>query len=49
MISMRGFGLRGEDFLSFSPISVLVWIVDSIVVRLANCLTGQHVQHWSNN
>ena len=44
MIAIRGFGLWGEDFMSFSPLFVLVLIVDSITVRLVDCLTGQPIQ-----
>ena len=49
VIAMRGCDLRGEDFHSFSPFSVLVWSVDSTVVRLANCLEGQPALRWSNS
>ena len=40
MIAMQGFDLRGKDFQSSSPLSTPTWIVDNIVVRLANCLKG---------
>ena len=35
---MWGFDLRGENLQSFSPLFVLVQIVDNIVVQLADCL-----------
>ena len=49
MVSTQECDLRGEDYLSYFPLSAPVWIVGSIVVRLANRLGGQPALHWSNN
>ena len=49
MIAMPGCDLQGENFQSFSPFSVLIWIVDSTTVRLADCLEGQPAPRWSNS
>ena len=38
VVATRGCDLRGEDSLSSSPHSVLIWIVDSTTVRPSNCL-----------
>ena len=44
MIAMPGFDLRGEDFQSFSPISIPVKIVNNIVMQPIDCLKGQPAQ-----
>ena len=45
MIAMQGSDLRGEDFQSSSPPSILVHIVDNIVVWPVDYLKGQSTQH----
>ena len=44
MIVMPEFDLRGKDFQSSSPLSAPTWIVDNIVMQLADCLKGQLAQ-----
>ena len=49
MIALGECGPRGVDYLRSFPLSVPVWIISSIVVRLANCLKDQPTLYWSNN
>ena len=44
MIATRGFVIQGEVLQSFSPLSVLVYIVVNIAVRPGDCLKGQLAQ-----
>ena len=51
MVATRGCDLRGEDFLSSSPFSVPIWIVDSTIVRLiiASKVDLPHVGQITNH
>ena len=49
MVATQECDLRGEDYLSFFPFSIPVWIVGSIAVGLVNWLGGQPAPYWSNN
>ena len=49
VVATRGCDLRGEDFLSSSPLSVPIWLVDSNVMRPADYVEGQLASRWSNN
>ena len=49
MVAMGGCDFRGEEFLSSTPLSVPVWIVDSTAMRLTNYLEGRPAPRLSNN
>ena len=45
VVAMRDCDLRGEDYLSYFPLTAPIWIVGSIVVRPADCLRSQPTPH----